>query len=91
MPARYQLNCQRCKKPFEATRPDAHYCTDTCRTLAYRDRRAVQLKGQVAQNAMQNLCSELEKPLRKTEAERWISEITFEAHKLLTGTRRDDS
>lgn len=32
----YQIECARCGKPFSAARPDANYCSETCRRAAGR-------------------------------------------------------
>jgi len=90
MTAHYQLHCQRCGKAFNATRPDARYCTGVCRTLMHRDKNVVQQKGKLAQQAVLNLFAEWEKPYRNAEAERWLRKIMSKIQERLSGATSDD-
>jgi len=90
MTAQYQLHCQRCGRPFAATRPDARYCTGVCRTLMHRDKNVVQQRGKLAQQAVLDLFAEWKKPYRNAEAERWLRKIMSDIQEFLSGAIPDD-
>ena len=47
---RWPQRCDVCNKQFTPRRPDAHYCSNACRQLAYRRRKSEQMVEQLGGN-----------------------------------------